>query len=129
MVRIFQTDKSLREWMAEGYGRVGMGGGGVLGRQGPGSEDIYLVRRHLSVTLAAVKLCKMRPDFKTSSKSQRETDKIVPDLRVGMQKALWSWNCMTVTETGVVFLPTRQLLMAQSDANDNSPKRAFPPWL
>lgn len=66
VVRILQTDESLREWMAEGW----LGGGGqwrrwrTLGRHGPRSQDIYLsrhaIRGQLPVTLAAVKLHKTR---------------------------------------------------------------------
>lgn len=62
VVRILQTDESLREWAAEGC-RGGWGRGRLLERQGPGSQDIYLVRYairgQLSVILAAVKLLKM----------------------------------------------------------------------
>lgn len=82
MVRILQTDESLREWTAEGC--RGVGG---LGRQGKGSQDIslarYAIRGQLSGILAAVKLLKtttVLPSY------PRETDNIVPDLKVGSRK-------------------------------------------
>lgn len=83
MVRILQTDESQREWTAEGC----RGGAATLGRQGQGSQDIYLVqyaiRGQLSGILAAVKLLKtttVLPSY------PRETDNIVPDLKVGGRK-------------------------------------------
>lgn len=74
VVRILQTEKSLREWMAKGW----RGGGKWRIRQQPGSQDIYLVRHairgHLSFTFAAVKLCKMRRDLPVDPKEKQTSE-------------------------------------------------------